>query len=82
MSRTVTIKSTGKKLYVVGDAPKDKGDRFEATTMLSAGPPPGCVQGSLPGGGAYFACQRGGGISAPVRSYKFDPEKHELDGEG
>lgn len=81
MSRSVTIKTTGKKLYVVGSVPKKKGDRFQARTLLEQGPPPGCIQGTLPGGGAFYACQRGGGITAPVKDFVFDPDKHEIDGE-
>ncbi len=90
MSRTVSIKkkdgTLGKKLYVVGDVPRTKGDKFQATDVLVVGPQDdrGCRLTSTPGGGTAFSCSRGpryGGISAPVKTYSFDPEKHALDGE-
>lgn len=74
--RTVTIKTTGKIIYVVGDVPMKKGDRFQATAVLPAAS--GCVIGSTPGGGGFISCTRGG-ITAPVRNYVYDPEKHEVD---
>jgi hypothetical protein len=90
MARTVSIKkkdgTLGKKLYVVGDVPRTKGDKFEATDVLVVGPTQerGCQFVSTPGGGTGFSCSRGpryGGISAPVKRYVFDPEKHAIDGE-
>lgn len=87
MPDIVRIKKSGKALYVVGKTPEKKGDRFEATTVLETRPSGeggGCRLVATPGGGAAFSCSRRaptyGGASAPVKTYSFDPEIHELEG--
>lgn len=87
MPEIVRIRQTGKALYVVGRSPEKKGDRFEATTVLetrAGGEDVGCRIVGTPGGGTAFSCSRSrptyGGAGAAVKTYVFDPEKHELEG--
>lgn len=76
MAQTITLKSSKKTLYIIGPAPSKRGDRFRATDVLEQGS--GCQMGSLPGGGNYFSCRRGGGIRGEIKDYVFDPDKHEV----
>lgn len=87
MPSVVRIKKTGAALYVIGKTPEKKGDRFEATTVLETRPSGdggGCRLVNTPGGAAFSCSRRSstyGGASAPVKTYVFDPELHEVEGE-
>jgi hypothetical protein len=80
MSR-VRLLRTGGVLHLIGNAPKNAGDKFRA----SASPLPvaekghGCTVTPL-ADGAAFVCSRGTSArrAEPVRDYRFDPALHEL----